>query len=94
MGASAPRRFVTVFLPVMRPALIAALIMMFVFVLGAYVIPQVLGRAQHWTLAVLITDQALFQSNIPFAAAMAIFLLVVSLILVWLVLRLTRLRRA
>jgi putative spermidine/putrescine transport system permease protein len=54
----------------------------------------VLGRAQHWTLAVLITDQALFQSNIPFAAAMAIFLLVVSLILVWLVLRLTRLRRA
>jgi putative spermidine/putrescine transport system permease protein len=94
MGASAPRRFVTLFLPVMRPALIAALIMMFVFVLGAYVIPQVLGRAQHWTLAVLITDQALFQSNIPFAAAMAIFLLVVSLILVWLVLRLTRLRRA
>lgn len=94
MGASTPRRFLTVFLPVMRPALIAALVMMFVFVLGAYVIPQVLGRSEHWTLSVLITDQALFQSNIPFAAAMAIFLLAVSLTLVWLVVRFTALRRS
>ena len=94
MGASAPRRFFTVFLPVMRPALIAALVMMFVFVLGAYVIPQVLGRSEHWTLSVLITDQALFQSNIPFAAAMAIFLLAVSLALVWLVVRFAAVRRS
>jgi putative spermidine/putrescine transport system permease protein len=31
---------------------------------------------------VLITDQAVFQSNIPFAAAMAVFLLLVCLIMV------------
>ncbi len=94
MGATVPRRFLTVFLPVMRPALIAASVMMFVFVLGAYVIPQLLGRSQHWTLSVLITDQALFQSNIPFAAAMAIFLLAVSLTLVLVVVRLTAARHA
>ena len=41
-----------------------------------------LGRPQHWTLSVLITDQAIFQSNLPFAAAMAIFLMLVSLALV------------
>ena len=55
---------------------------MFVFTLGAVLIPQVLGRPQHRTLSVLITDQAIFQSNLPFAAALAIFLLVFSMSLV------------
>ena len=58
------------------------LIMVFVFNLGAYVLPQVLGRPEHWTLSVLITDQAIFQSNMPFAAAMAIVLMILSLMLV------------
>jgi putative spermidine/putrescine transport system permease protein len=53
-----------------------------VFNLGAFLLPQVLGRPEHWTLSVLITDQAVFQSNIPFAAAMAVFLMLVCLILV------------
>jgi putative spermidine/putrescine transport system permease protein len=46
------------------------------------VLPQVLGRPEHWTLSVLITDQAIFQSNMPFAAAMAIVLMILSLMLV------------
>jgi ABC-type spermidine/putrescine transport system permease subunit I len=41
-----------------------------------------LGRPQHWTLSVLITDQAIYQSNMPFAAAMAVFLVLVTLALV------------
>jgi putative spermidine/putrescine transport system permease protein len=64
--------------------------MVFVFNLGAYLLPQVLGRPEHWTLSVHITDQAVFQSNIPFAAAMAIFLMLVSLALVGLTLLLGR----
>ncbi len=43
---------------------------------------QILGRPQHWTLSVLITDQAIYQSNMPFAAAMAVFLVLVTLGLV------------
>jgi putative spermidine/putrescine transport system permease protein len=39
---------------------------------------------------VLITDQAIFQSNLPFAAAMAMFLMAVSLGLVVLTSRLNR----
>jgi putative spermidine/putrescine transport system permease protein len=66
----------------MRSSIISALIMVFVFNLGAYVLPQVLGRPEHWTLSVLITDQAIFQSNMPFAAAMAIVLMILSLMLV------------
>ena len=66
----------------MRPAIVATGITMFVFTLGAVLIPQVLGRPNHWTLSVLITDQAIFQSNLPFAAALAMFLLVFSMGLV------------
>jgi putative spermidine/putrescine transport system permease protein len=86
LGASPLRTFVTVVVPVLRSSIVGAMIMIFVFNLGAFLLPQVLGRPQHWTLSVLITDQAIFQSNIPFAAAMAIFLMLVSLFLVGLTL--------
>ena len=82
LGASPLRTFFSVVIPILRPAIVATGITMFVFTLGAVLIPQVLGRPQHWTLSVLITDQAIFQSNLPFAAAMAIFLLVFSMGLV------------
>ncbi|WP_191061974.1 ABC transporter permease [Geminicoccus harenae] len=79
LGASPLRTFFLVIVPVLRGPLLGALIMVFVFNLGAYLLPQVLGRPQHWTLSVHITDQAVFQSNLPFAAAMAIFLMLFSL---------------
>ncbi len=85
-GASPLRAFTSVTLPIMRQTISGALVLVFVFTLGAYLLPQVLGRPRHWTLPVHITDQAVFQSNIPFAAAMAVFLLLVSLALVGLVL--------
>lgn len=82
LGASPIRTFFTVIVPVLRPAIVATGITVFVFTLGAILIPQVLGRPQHWTLSVLITDQAIFQSNLPFAAALAVFLLSLSMALV------------
>ncbi len=82
LGASPLRTFFTVVVPMLRPAIVATGITMFVFTLGAVLVPQVLGRPSHWTLSVLITDQAIFQSNLPFAAALAIFLLVLSMSLV------------
>lgn len=82
LGASPLRGFFGVIVPVSRPAILATLVMVFVFALGAYVLPQLLGRPQHWTLAVHITDQALSRSNVPAAAAMSITLLLASLALV------------
>lgn len=93
LGASPLRSFFLVVVPVLRNAILSAIIMVFVFDLGSYILPQVLGRPQHWTLSVLITDQAVFQSNIPFAAAMAIFLMLVCLALVGLTLLLGQERR-
>jgi len=93
LGASPLRTFFTVIVPIYRNAIVATVIMIFVFSLGVYLLPQVLGRPQHWTLSVLITDQAIFQSNLPFAAAMAVFLMLVSLALVGVTLLLGRSER-
>lgn len=94
LGASPARTFFRVIVPVLRYSIVGAFIMVFVFNLGAYLLPQVLGRPEHWTLSVLITDQAIFQSNLPFAAAMAIFLMLVSLAFVGLTLMLGQRRSA
>jgi putative spermidine/putrescine transport system permease protein len=82
MGASPLKTFFLVVIPIMRKSIVATGITMFVFTLGAILIPQVLGRPSHWTLSVHITDQAIFQSNLPFASALAIFLLLISMVLV------------
>ena len=86
LGSSPLRAFFTVVVPALRNTIVATTIMVFVFALGSYLLPQLLGRPQHWTLSVLITDQAIYQSNMPFAAAMAVFLVLVSLALVGLAL--------
>lgn len=82
LGASPVKSFFTVVVPALRNTIIATLIMVFIFALGSYLLPQILGRPQHWTLSVLIMDQAIYQSNMPFAAAMAVFLVLVTLALV------------
>ncbi|MGX9142568.1 ABC transporter permease [Mesorhizobium sp. 128a] len=86
LGASPVRAFFNVVAPALRNTIVATLIMVFVFALGSYLLPQILGRPQHWTLSVLITDQAIYQSNMPFAAAMGVFLVLISLALVGLTL--------
>ena len=90
LGASPVLAFFNLVIPMLRNALLAVFIMVFVFALGSYLLPQLLGRPEHWTLSVLITDQAIYQSNMPFAAAMAVFLVLVSLALVGLGLMVAR----
>jgi len=82
LGASPVTTFFTVVVGSLRSSIVATLIMVFAFTLGTYLIPQILGRPQHWTLSVLITDEAIYRSNLPFASAIAVFFMVVSLALV------------
>lgn len=79
LGASPVRAFMTVVVPALRRAIAATLILVFVFALGSYLLPQMLGRPQHWTISVMVTDQAILQSNLPFSAAMAVFLVLACL---------------
>lgn len=82
LGASPLRTFWSVVVPMSRVNLVAGFLLVFVFTLGSYIIAQVLGRPEHWTLSVFISDQATFNSNIPFAAAMAMLLTLLSLVVV------------
>lgn len=79
LGASPWRTFWTVVVPIGRPIVVAGFLLVFVFTLGSYLIAAILGRPEHWTLSVFISDQASFNANVPFAAAMALFLTVLSL---------------
>jgi putative spermidine/putrescine transport system permease protein len=85
LGASQWRTFWTVVVPICRPVILAGFLLVFVFTLGSYLIAALLGRPQHWTLSVFISDQASFNANVPFAAAMAIFLTALSLLVVGIV---------
>lgn len=90
MGATGLQAFRDVVLPVCRPSLIACGISIYILTLGSVIIPQLLGNPRNWTIAVHITDQALSQYNPPFAAALAIMLLGISLVLLagsWLAFR-------
>ena len=86
LGASPVKTFFTVIVGSLRNAIVASFVMVFVFTLGVYLLPQILGRPRHWTLSVLITDKAIYQTNMPMAASMAIFFMFVSLLLVLLTL--------
>jgi putative spermidine/putrescine transport system permease protein len=94
LGASPVTTFFTVVAGALRGAVVATLIMVFAFTLGTYLIPQILGRPQHWTLSVLITDEAIYRSNLPLAAAMSVFFMAVSLALVGATMRIGRQRGA
>jgi putative spermidine/putrescine transport system permease protein len=85
MGASPLQTFWSVVVPICRSIIVAGFLLVFVFTLGSYLIASILGRPEHWTLSVFISDQASFNANVPFAAAMAIFLTALSLAVVGLV---------
>lgn len=78
LGTSTVGTFFKIVIPVNRSALVSSSVTVFVLTLGAIIVPQVLGKPEHWTLSVLITDQAIFNFNLPFASALAVVLLILS----------------
>ncbi len=81
LGASGRQAFVTVVLPLARGPIASAFSLAAVLTLGSYVTPVVLGPPQYWTVAILISKTALGARDLPGASAMALLLLVVSLLL-------------
>ncbi len=53
--------------------------LVFILASGSYVVPQLLGDPNHWTIPVLITQQISEQLNVPYAAALSIvFILLID----------------
>jgi putative spermidine/putrescine transport system permease protein len=85
LGASPLRAFLTVVVPLLRTPIATAYLMTVVLTLGAYVAPLVLGGPRNWTIGVVISETALSGQNLPMAAAIAVFLLLVTAALIGLI---------
>ena len=68
-------------LPIFMQTLIALTLTMFVYLLGVFVMPVMLGRPKDWTMTVMISDKALGDGNLPLGAALAVVMLIITAVL-------------
>ncbi|UZD89787.1 ABC transporter permease [Cognatishimia activa] len=82
LGTPPMRVFSKVILPNFKAGLISALVTMFVYFLGVFVMPTMLGRPQDWNMTVIITDKAVGDANMPLGAALSVVMLIFTLIII------------
>lgn len=82
LGATSAQTFFKVYLPLTLPGVFAAAVVVFVFGLGFYVTPAILGGGRVVMMAESISVEILQTLRWGFGAAQAVFLLVITLILV------------
>lgn len=93
LGAGAFRTFWQVLLPQTLPGLLGAFIMVFVFCLGFFITPVLLGGGQTVMIAEYVFLQMFQTSNWGLGAALSVVLLALVSALIWLLLRITRVNR-
>lgn len=72
--------FFKILLPTFRVSLLSVTLTMFVYLLGVFVMPTMLGRPKDWTMTVIISDKALGDANLPLGAALAVVMLIVTVL--------------
>lgn len=93
LGASDTRTFFTVFLPMTTPGIFAATVIVFVFSLGFFITPALLGGGRVVMLSEYVSVNVLQTLRWGFAAAQATVLLVMTLIAVGVMSRVTGLQK-
>jgi putative spermidine/putrescine transport system permease protein len=71
LGASAPRTFRSVVLPLALPGIVAGSIFSFSLTLGDYITPKLVGGASSDFIGNVVYDSVGVANNVPFAAAYA-----------------------
>ncbi|SDD35288.1 putative spermidine/putrescine transport system permease protein [Bradyrhizobium brasilense] len=82
-GASPLAAFLTIFLPLSLPGLIAGILLVFIVCLGFYITPALMGGLSDVTITMAISSQILEQLNWNFGAALSVILLVSVLSILW-----------
>ena len=82
LGTPPPRVFTKVILPNFRAAILSSVVTMFIYFLGVFVMPTMLGRPQDWNMTVIITDKAVGDANMPLGAALSVIMLVFTLLII------------
>ena len=80
LGASGRKAFLRVMLPMTLPGVVAALVLVFVPVVGAFITPDIMGGGKVEMIGTLINRQFGVARNWPFGSAMSLVLMVLVLI--------------
>ncbi|MBV6395680.1 MAG: Spermidine/putrescine transport system permease protein PotB [Anaerolineales bacterium] len=80
LGAPPSRAFWRVMLPMTMPGVIAALVLVFVPVVGAFITPDIMGGGKVEMIGTLINRQFGVARNWPFGSAMSLILMVLVLL--------------
>jgi len=80
LGASPRQAFLRVMLPLTLPGVIAALVLVFVPVVGAFITPDIMGGGKIEMIGTLINRQFGVSRNWPFGSAMSLMLMLLVLI--------------
>lgn len=83
LGASPARAFWHVTLPLLRPAITAAAVLVFIFSFTSFGVILILGGPQFATLEVEIYRQAVNLFNLPVAAALSLTQILFTFLLMW-----------
>lgn len=81
LGAPRRKAFFTIFAPLSLPGLIAGSLLVFIYCLGFYITPQVLGGGRINLVSMKILENATIYSDWGAASALGVVLLVVTLVL-------------
>ena len=90
LGASPARTFLQVTLPLSAPGVITGCMLVFILLMGEFLIPAILGGGMVFFVGNALVDLFLQSRNWPFGSAVAVSLVFVMLVTVTLYLRLTR----
>lgn len=82
LGAGRLRTFTQVTLPLTLPGVLAGIILVFIPIMGEYLIPALLGGGKVFFVGNALVDTFLQSRNWPFGSAMAIGLIIVVLVAV------------
>jgi len=80
LGAPPWRAFLRVMLPMTLPGVVAALVLVFVPVVGAFITPDIMGGGKIEMIGTLINRQFGVSRNWPFGASMSLILMLLVLI--------------
>ena len=83
LGASPFRTFMTVTLPLLRPAILAAALLVFIFCFSSFGVILILGGPRFATIEVEIYRHAVHLFNLPMAAALSVVQILFTFLLMW-----------
>lgn len=90
LGAGPIRAFLTVTLPLSLPGIVASLTTAFAWTFSAFATPQLIGGGKVSTIATLVYQLGFSSLNFPFAAALSVAGLVLTVVLLAALKRMTR----